>query len=133
MRTILKHFIINTASLYVVSLVVSGLIFKEGTYTLLMAGIVLTLTTLVIRPIINILLLPINLITFGLFRWVGFAVTLYLVTLVAPGFKIVNFIFSGYQSYWLSIPAVSLTGFFALIAFTFLISLVSSVGYWILK
>src|ERR1035437_352034 len=107
MRTILKHFIINTASLYIISLAVSGIVFADGTYSILMAGIVLTLTTLIIRPIINILLLPINLITFGLFRWVGFAVTLYLVTLVVPGFKILNFVFSGFKSYWFSIPALS--------------------------
>jgi putative membrane protein len=133
MRTILKHFIINTVSLYLVSLAVSGIVFADGTYSILMAGIVLTLTTLIIRPIINILLLPINLITFGLFRWVGFAVTLYLVTLVVPGFKLVDFIFKGYQSYWFNIPAISLSGIFTFIAFSFLISFVASLGYWILK
>jgi len=133
MRTILKHFIINTASLYVVSLAVSGIIFADGTYSLLMAGIVLTLTTLIIRPIINILLLPINLITFGLFRWVGFAITLYLVTLIVPGFKLINFVFKGYTSYWFSLPAISLSGIFTFIAFSFLISFIASIGYWILK
>jgi len=112
---------------------VSGIVFADGTYSLLMAGIVLTLTTLVIRPIINILLLPINLITFGLFRWVGFAITLYLVTLVVPGFILLNFIFKGYTSYWFSIPAISLSGIFTFIAFSFLISFVASIGYWILK
>jgi putative membrane protein len=88
MKTIIKHFIINTTSLYLVSLVISGIVFAQGTYSVLLAGIVLTLTSMVIKPIINILLLPINLITFGLFRWAGFAITLYLVTLIVPGFKI---------------------------------------------
>jgi putative membrane protein len=133
MRTILKHFIINTVSLYLVSLAVSGIVFADGTYSILMAGIVLTVTTLIIRPIINILLLPINLITFGLFRWVGFAVTLYLVTLIVPGFKLINFVFTGYTSYWFSLPAISLSGILAFIAFSFLISFVASLGYWILK
>jgi len=133
MKTILKHFIINTVSLYLVSLIVSGIIFAEGTYSLLLAGIVLTLTTLIIRPVINILLLPINLITFGLFRWVGYAITLYLVTLIVPGFKLLNFAFQGYSSYWFTIPAVSLSGVLSFIAFSFFISIVASFGYWILK
>lgn len=133
MKAILKHFVINTVSLYIVSLIVSGIVFADGTYSLLLAGAVLTLTTLVIKPVINILLLPINLITFGLFRWVGFAITLYLVTLVVPGFKLMDFVFKGFSSFWFSIPSISLSGILAFIAFSFLISLIASLGYWIFK
>ncbi|MCX6705077.1 MAG: phage holin family protein [Candidatus Woesebacteria bacterium] len=133
MKTILKHFLINTVSLYLVSLAVSGIVFAEGTYSILLAGLVLTLTTLIIKPIINILLLPINLITFGLFRWAGFAITLYLVTLIVPGFKLMNFIYNGFSSYWFTIPGISLSGFLAFLAFSFLISLIASIGYWIFK
>jgi putative membrane protein len=133
MKTVLRHFIINTVSLYLVSIAVSGIVFAEGTYSLLLAGAVLTLTTLIIRPVINILLLPINLITFGLFRWVGYAVTLYIVTLIVPGFKLLDFVFKGFSSVWFSIPSVSLSGVLAFIAFSFLISIVASIGYWILK
>jgi len=132
-KTILKHFIINTVSLYLVSLVISGIVFAEGTYSVLLAGIVLTLTTIVIKPIINILLLPINLVTFGLFRWLGFAITLYLVTLIVPGFKLLDFAFKGISSYWFTIPPVTLTGILAFIAFSFIISTIASIGYWIFK
>jgi putative membrane protein len=132
-KTILKHFIINTVSLYLVSLAVTGIVFAEGTYSLLLAGLVLTLTTLVLKPIINVLLLPINLITFGLFRWVGFAITLYLVTLVVPGFKLLDFVFKGFSSYWFSFTSLTLTGVLAFIAFSFLISLIASFAYWIFK
>jgi putative membrane protein len=132
-KGILKHFIINTVSLYLVSLIVSGIIFSQGTYSILLAGLGLTLATMVIKPVINILLLPINLVTFGLFRWVSFAITLYLVTLVVPGFKLANFYFAGFSSPWFSLPVISLTGFLAFIAFSFLISLLASVAYWIIK
>lgn len=133
MKTILKHFIINTVSLYLVSLSVSGIVFAEGTFSLLLAGIVLTLTSMIIKPIINILLLPINLITFGLFKWVGFAVTLYLVTLIVPGFRLESFFFKGFSSYWFNLPSVHLTGVLAFIAFSFLISFISSIANWIFK
>lgn len=116
-----------------VSLVVSGIVFAEGTYSILLSGLVLTLTSLVIKPIINILLLPLNLITFGLFRWAGFAVTLYIVTLIVPGFKILDFAFKGFSSYWINIPGLSLSGLLAFLAFSFLISMVASIGHWIFK
>jgi len=133
MRTILKHFIIDTVSLYLISLGVQGIFFEKGIETLLLTGFVLMLTTLVIQPIINLLLLPLNLITFGLFKWVTYAITLYLVTLIVPGFKLIEFVFAGFHSVWFSIPAISLTGALAFIAFSFLISFVSSVVFWIFK
>lgn len=133
MRTLLKKFIIDTIALYMVSEATVGINFALGATTLVLAGAVLMLATTVIKPILNILLLPLNLITFGLFKWVTYAVTLYLVTLVVPGFGIGNFVFPGYNSYWISIPALSLGGLLAFIAFSFIISFASSVLHWIFK
>jgi len=133
MRTLFKHFLIDTISLYMISQAVRGIVFEKGIETLLLTGLVLMLITLLVRPVINILLLPINLVTFGLFKWVGYAITLYLVTLIVPGFKLANFYFSGYVSYWFSFPSITLVGIFAFVAFSFLIAFVSSIIYWILK
>ncbi len=133
MRTVIKHFLIDTISLYIISQSVAGIVFAEGMYTLLLAGFVLMLATLIVKPIINVLLLPINLITFGLFKWVTYAITLYLVTLVVPGFHLGEFIFKGFSSYWFSVPGISLSGVLAFIAFSFVISTISSILYWIFK
>ena len=133
MKTILKHYIIDTASLYLITFIVSGIVFKNGVETILLAGFALMLTTLVIQPIINLLLLPINLVTFGLFKWVTYAITLYLVTLAVPGFKLLDFAFHGFSNPWFPIPAFTVTGPLAFIAFSFLISTISSIIYWIFK
>ncbi|OGM81883.1 hypothetical protein A2393_02270, partial [Candidatus Woesebacteria bacterium RIFOXYB1_FULL_41_13] len=118
---------------YLISLVISGLVFENGINTIVLTGIALTVASLIIKPVINILLLPLNLITFGLFRWVGYAVALYIVTLVVPGFKIVNFAFNGMTSYWISIPAITFSGIIAIVAFSFIISIISSILDWLLK
>jgi putative membrane protein len=133
MRSLIKHFIIDTVTLYLISQAVLGITFTEGIYTLFLAGFVLMLATLIVRPVINVLLLPINLITFGLFKWVTYAITLYLVTLVVPGFHLADFVFKGFSSYWFAIPGLSLSGLLAFIAFSFVISTVSSALYWIFK
>lgn len=133
MRTIIKHFLIDTISLYLISQAVAGIVFAGGLYTMALAGFVLMLATMVVRPVINVLLLPINLITFGLFKWVTYAITLYIVTLVVPGFHIGQFIFNGLSSYWFSIPSITLSGILAFIAFSFTISFVSSIFNWIFK
>lgn len=131
MRNILKHFIIDTVSLYLISLAVSGIIFEKGFQTLLLAGVALTITTMFVRPILNILLLPINLITFGLFKWVTSAIVLYLVTVIVPGFRLTEFAFNGFHSVWVVLPAIIIPNPLAFLAFTFLISFVSSTVYWI--
>jgi putative membrane protein len=133
MRTLLKHFILDTIALYLISETIRGMEFTEGYYTLFLAGFVLMVATMVIKPVITLLLLPLNMITLGLFKWVTFAITFYLVTLIVPGFVIKDFVFGGYNSYWFSLPPISFTGIFAFLSFAFLISFTSSLLRWIFK
>lgn len=133
MKRIIRHFTVDTVSLYLASNIASGMVFSKGIETLLLTGLGLTIASLIAKPIINLLMLPINLITFGIFRWVASAITIYLVTLLVPGFKIVNFLFGGFTSVWIDLPSITLTGLFALIAFSFLHSIISSFIYWLMK
>lgn len=133
MKSLIKVYIISTLSLYFSTLIFQGIVLSNGVESLLLAGAGLALVSLLIKPFINLLLLPLNLITFGLFRWVSSAVALYLVTLVVPGFKIVNFYFQGFFSKWIDIPSFSLEGVFALIAFSLAISVFASFLHWLLK
>lgn len=109
------------------------MVFEKGIETLLLTGFGLTIASLIAKPIINILLLPVNLITFGLFRWVAAVAVLYIVIMVVPGFKIINFNFGGYTSLWIDLPVIAFTGFLAVIAFSFLHSIISSFIYWLIK
>ena len=72
MKRILRHFVIDSVSVFLVSSIASGMVFDRGIETLLMTGLGLTIASLIAKPVINILLLPVNLITFGLF-WLGFS------------------------------------------------------------
>ncbi|KKT65915.1 MAG: hypothetical protein UX25_C0026G0010 [Candidatus Woesebacteria bacterium GW2011_GWC2_45_9] len=133
MKTLLRHYVIDTVALYLASTATSGLIFAEGIKTLLLAGVGLMAASLVVRPLINLLILPLNLITFGLFKWVSSAIALYLVSLVVPGFKIGNFVFLGLPTGWIDIPSFSLNGILAYVGFSFLLSLITSFMHWLIK
>lgn len=133
MKRILRHFVIDSVSIFLVSSIATGMIFEKGIETLLLTGFGLTIASLIAKPIINILLLPVNLITFGLFRWVAAVVVLYIVTLVVPGFKIIGFNFGGYTSLWIDLPRLAFAGLLALVAFSFLHSIISSFIYWLIK
>lgn len=133
MKRILRHFVIDTYSLWLTSRAASGMAFEGGLKTLILAGIAVTLVSVFAKPIINLLLLPINLISFGLFRWVASAVILYLVTLLVKDFKVLFFNFAGYKSVWFDIPSLYFEGWVAFVAFSFFLSLLTSVIYWLLK
>jgi len=133
MNKLIKYYLISTVSLYLVTLLTKGIVFESGVKSLFLAGAGLAAASLIVRPLINLLLLPINLITFGLFRWVSSAIALYLVTLVVPGFKIVNFFFIGLSTQWFNLPPLKLEGILAYIGFSLFISIFSSIVHWIIK
>lgn len=131
MKKLLRHYIVDTTALFAVSRIAGGLVFEGGLQTYLFAGLVLTGLTIFVKPVINILLLPFNLITFNLFRWVSSAIALYIVQLVVDGFLVVGFFFQGLSTQWFDIPALNFQGFMAYIAYAFVLSLITSVVYWI--
>lgn len=133
MKRLVKHYVIDTFSLWVVANTATGMLFERGTQTLLATGLALMGTFLLAKPIINLLLLPLNLVTFGLFRWVSSAVVLYIVTLIIRDFKIISFDFSGFSNKWIEIPQIHFEGILAFIGFSFLLSIITSFIYWLIK
>lgn len=133
MKRILRHFVIDTFSLYVVSTLAEGMSLGNGYLTLISAGAAITIVSVIAKPVINLLLLPINLITFGLFRWVASSFILYITSLIVPSFKIVQFYFEGVSSKWIDIPEISFTGLLAYVCFSFILSVLTSFIYWLIK
>lgn len=133
MKKLIRYYLVETLSLYIVTQAVSGIVLEKGIETLFIAGLGLTAASLLVRPIVNLLLLPLNLVTFGLFRWISLAIAIYLVTLVIPGFKVAGFIFPGYVSRWFSIPAINLDGVPAYIALSLMLSILTTLLFWIIK
>ena len=131
MKKLLKNFIISLYALHTTSQIAQGMSFANGFRTLLVAGFALSIATSLGKPIINALLLPINLVTFGIFRWLSSAITLYIVTLLVPGFQIKTFLYEGLTSKWLDIPHISFNGILAFIGFSFILSFISSFLHWV--
>lgn len=133
MKRLLRAYAISLLSLYLVKEITQGMIFGKGVETFLLTSLGLTAVHLLAKPVINILILPLNLVTFGLFRWLSSAIALYLVTLIVKDFRIERFFFPGFSSKWFDIPELNLQRIAALIAFSFLLSLSTSFVYWLKK
>ncbi|HEX7017465.1 MAG TPA: phage holin family protein [Patescibacteria group bacterium] len=82
--------------------------------TLLIASVVLTIINSLLKPILKLLTLPLNLVTFGVFGVVLNVGLLWLLTYLVPGFSIQSMVIAG----------VPITFFFSLLLTSVLISFI---------
>lgn len=133
MKRIIRVFLINIGAIYFASQIAGGMQFKNYTEGVVITGIALGLASFTIKPVVNLLLLPINLATLGLFRFFSYVITLYIVDYALEDFKIMSFVFPGLKSDYLDLPALNYTGIVAYISFSVLIYVFISVINWIRK
>lgn len=133
MKTLIRGFLINGIALYLIGTWLSGVSFSKGYETIIVAAIVLGLANLFLRPLLNILLLPINLLTLGLFRWIVNVGILLLVTNIVPDFRITAFIFPGISLFGFDLPTLYLGTITSFIFVSLLLSLISGFLFWVVK
>ena len=92
----LRPFILTLVTLFALSWLLPAITFANLT-TLIVASVVLTILNGVVKPVLKLLLLPINLITFGLFSIVLNAGILWFALALVPGFHIDPIVLFGIQ------------------------------------
>jgi len=113
MKKILKLTLLLTFSLVTVNLIWSNLSFEIIPWTIIKTAFVLSIFEVLLKPILKIILFPINLLTLGLFRIVIDTLGLYLAIFLFNDFQVSNIHTSAFNFYGLNIPQINLTGFWA--------------------
>lgn len=108
---LLKPFIATAATIFILALMLPTISYA-GLTTLIIASIVLTLLQKIAKPVLNLLFLPVNIVTLGFFSLVINVALLWLATYLVPGFEIKSMVIGG----------VELNQFFSLLVVSFLIS-----------
>lgn len=129
----LRIFLIDFASLWLVSRVLSGISFDNKIEILIYASLTLTIINFIVKPLIKLLLLPINILTLGAFRWLANVIALYLVTQIIPQFRVESFTFPGFAYQGFIIPSFHLGIFLAFVVASLLLSLISNLFFWIIS
>lgn len=132
MKKPIKHVILNAVGILILSTILPGVSYNNSIATLLVAAVILGLINLLIKPLLKIVLLPINIITFGLAGWLIQVVTLYLTTLLVEGFTIGSFTTNSLDIFGLHIPALHFSGFWAYFGSSLVFSVISNILYWLL-
>ena len=134
MKRLLRLFLISIFSLWLVNQwFPQGLVLNDLNLTLIKAGIALTIANYLIRPIFSLIMFPINLLTFGIFRWVTHTFMLWLVIRAVGNISIQPFIFPGADLKFVIIPSLNFNVYTAWIAIPLTISLISGTLIWLVK
>jgi putative membrane protein len=124
MKNYLRFSLLNSISLFIVSTIFLGLITPSNLLDLLYSGVIFTIINIFVKPIIKLFLLPINLITLGLFRWLSNVIVLVILTNLVPDLTITAFISDPINQAGFIIPSINFNFATSLILASFLLSLV---------
>jgi len=124
MKKILKFTLLLTFSLITVNQIWNNLYFQNIPLTIIKVAFILSIFEIILKPVVKILLLPINLITLGLFRIVIDTLGLYLATFLLSDFQIKNINAPSTIFLGINIPKLDFNNFFAYLVTSLTIGLI---------
>lgn len=133
MRSLLRNTGVNAFSLFILSQFLEGVRITGGISTFILGGFVLCLMTKILRPLLELVALPLNIVTFGTFSFLINAIILYLLTIFIPQISIIPFVFKGITFLGFVIPQVSFNSFFAFVVSAFALSIITGLIQWLIK
>lgn len=127
MKYLLRVFLFHSFALWFVSQVLPALVIDGGWPVLLLAGLVLGLLMLLVAPLLRILFIPINLLTFGLLSWFINVIVIYLLTVFVPGVSVVAWTFPGLSFAGFVLPEIAFSSFISFILVSLSVSMLVNV------
>lgn len=133
MKTLIRTILINIGALWVASSVMPSFVISGGIPGFLLGALAFMAAGIFLTPLIKILLLPLNLLTMGIFAWLSNVLVLYFLTTVVPNFKLLPYHFEGLNYQGFIVPEISLTVFQVAIVVSFLIGFIIHLCRWLVK
>ncbi len=132
MKIILRAVIFYSFSLFLLSqLFPAGLRVSGGLQTIFYGGLILAGMSLILKPILHIISLPINILTLGLFSFIINAGLLYLMTRFVPHISVHSIIVPGLIISRFATPKLALNLPEAFIFLSFMLSFMVTILGWI--
>lgn len=98
-RKLILQIIVGAVGIWLATELIDGVVFTGPIKTLLTAGLVLGLINFFIKPILNLITLPLRIITFGLFSLIINMGIVWLIEILIPQFDIAGL----YSLFWATI------------------------------
>lgn len=131
MKHLLRLYLSSLVGLYVCQYFISGFKINGGVENFLISAGVLALIYLIAKPVLKILMLPINFLSLGLLGWLVNVALLYLLTKLVPYVNVYPWSFSGFSYNGFLIPAYDFNELMVFILVSLLLSFVVNLTNWI--
>lgn len=133
MKSFFRTVIFNSFSIFFLSQILPGVKVSGGIITYILGGLALTFLFIVLRPILNILSLPLNILTLGMFSFLTNIIIFYLLTVLVAGITITSFTYPGLNYSGFVIPQIYFNTLFAFLIVAFLQSICVSFLNWLIE
>ena len=131
MKSVLRDTVIHAFSLFLLTHIITSLTITGGVFTFLFAGFVLYIMSLLLKPVLSVLTLPFNLVTFGAFSYLTNGLIFYLLTVFVPQITVSPYSFKGASFAGFTIPAIDFNLFFTYIVAALVLSAISGLIRWL--
>jgi putative membrane protein len=133
MKTVIRSIAIYLFALYFLPQMIPGFTMDGGFGTMITAAITLALMFLVLKPILNVISFPVNMVTLGLFSIITNAFILYLLTVIVPEVTVQPFSYPRFELFGVIIPKLTFNTFFAYVYSAFVLATINTVIRWLIK
>lgn len=133
MKKFLKNWFINGAALALIGWLFTGIEVSYQLHDFFPATLLLTVIIKLMKPVFDLVFLPLNLLTLGVFRWTRTVISLGLLIYIANGVNLKEFYFPGLGLGAIEIQPFSAPSFISLILGAILLNLCKKTIRWILK
>lgn len=127
MGKFIRQSLLNSFTLYLVGLIYPGIFVPQAIFDLILAGLIFTLVNRLVKPVIKLFLLPLNLVTLGLFSWIVNVIVLFIMTKLVSNLTVTDFTLAAANYSGFATPALSINLFISYILASVLISLIYAI------
>lgn len=131
MKHLIRVFLFNVFALWLTSQLVPALVTPGGWQIILFSGFILSILMLIVAPLLKILFIPINILTFGLLSWLVDVIVIYLLTVFVPEIRITSWAFGGASWQGFTIPPIHFNYFWALVITSLFISTITDLLHYV--
>ena len=133
MRFILKHIVLYALCLFALQTFFTGVTINGSIATYFTGAVILTILFYTLKPILQLITLPLNFATLGLFTIIINTLILYITTVLIQNISISNFLFQGFSFLGFTIPQIHFNTFFAYVICAIVISCLTTVILWLFE
>lgn len=133
MKILLRAFLINVLAFLFVWQYVPTVVLEGGFEDVLLAAAALTALDKFLKPLLKMVLIPVNMVTFGLLRWVAAVIVFYITTEVIEGLNVVSWQFPGLSTPYIVFPAYLISFPLDYVVSALIVVLLVRIFTWVFK